>query len=60
MSVFFEILVRIASYGPQTDQSHGENRLSHIIKPDMSWICVIYLPKSQNAIQFATLGVQND
>ena len=27
---------------------------------DMSWICVIYLPKSQYAIQFATLGVQND
>ena len=26
------ILVRIASYGPQIDQSHGENRLSHIIK----------------------------
>ena len=32
MSIFFEILVRIASYGPQIDQSHGENRLSHIIK----------------------------
>ena len=31
MSIFFEILVRIASYGPQIDQSHGENRLSHII-----------------------------
>ena len=27
-----KILVRIASYGPQIDQSHGENRLSHIIK----------------------------
>ena len=26
-----KILVRIASYGPQIDQSHGENRLSHII-----------------------------
>ena len=25
------ILVRIASYGPQIDQSHDENRLSHII-----------------------------
>ena len=25
------MLVRIASYGPQIDQSHGENRLSHII-----------------------------
>ena len=24
-------MVRIASYGPQIDQSHGENRLSHII-----------------------------
>ena len=24
-------MVRIASYGPQTDQSHGENRLSHTI-----------------------------
>ena len=32
MSIFFEILVRIASYGPQIDQSNGENRLSHIIK----------------------------
>ena len=31
MSFFFEILVRIASYGPQIDQSYGENRLSHII-----------------------------
>ena len=32
MSIFFEILVRIASYGPKIDQSHGENGLSHIIK----------------------------
>ena len=24
-------MVRIASYGPQIDQSHDENRLSHII-----------------------------
>ena len=39
-------LVRIASYGPQIDQSHGENRLSHIIKgicacssPRISVIC---------------------
>ena len=31
MSIFLEILVRIASYGPRIDQSHGENRLSHII-----------------------------
>ena len=31
MSIFFEIMVRIASYGPQIDQSHDENRLSHII-----------------------------
>ena len=31
MSIFFEIMVRIASYRPQIDQSHGENRLSHII-----------------------------
>ena len=30
MSIFFEILVRIASYGPQIDQSHGENRRSHM------------------------------
>ena len=36
MSIFFEILVRIASYGPQIDQSHGENRLSHIINLHMS------------------------
>ena len=26
------MLVRIATYGPQIDQSHGENRLGHIIK----------------------------
>ena len=26
-----KILVPKASYGPQIDQSHGENRLSHII-----------------------------
>ena len=31
MSIFYEIMVRIASYGPQIDQSHDENRLSHII-----------------------------
>ena len=31
MSIFFEIMVRIASYRPQIDQSHDENRLSHII-----------------------------
>ena len=31
MSIFFEILVRIESYGTKIDQSHGENRLSHII-----------------------------
>ena len=31
MSIFVEILVRIASYGLQIDQSHGENRLSHIL-----------------------------
>ena len=32
MSIFFEVLVRIASYGPQIDQSHGENRFNHIIR----------------------------
>ena len=31
MSIFFEILVRIARYGPQIYQSHGDNRLSRII-----------------------------
>ena len=31
MSIFFEILVRTASYGPKIDQSHDENRLNHII-----------------------------
>ena len=36
MSIFFEILVRIASYGPQIEQSRGENRLSHIIKSIMT------------------------
>ena len=30
MSIFFEILDRIASYGPQIDQSHGEKSLIHI------------------------------
>ena len=25
-------MVRIASYGPQIDQAHGEHRLSHIIR----------------------------
>ena len=32
MSISLKILVRIASYGPQIDQSQGENRLSHIIR----------------------------
>ena len=32
MSIFFEILVRKASYRPQIDQSDGGNRLSHIKK----------------------------
>ena len=31
ISIFFDILVRIASYRPQIDQSHGENRLIHVI-----------------------------
>ena len=31
MSIFFDILVRKASYRLQIDQSHGENRLSHVI-----------------------------
>ena len=31
ISIFFEILVRIAIYGSQIDQSHGDNRLSHMI-----------------------------
>ena len=39
MSIFFKILVRIASNGPQIDQSHGENRLSHIIVwENLPWI----------------------
>jgi len=33
-------LVRIASYGPQIDQSHGENRLSHIIKPIIKCVSI--------------------
>ena len=41
MSIFLEILVRRASYGPQIDQSHGENRLSHIIIQAV--VSVIYL-----------------
>ena len=32
MSIFFEILLRITSYGPKIGQSHGENRLRHILK----------------------------
>ena len=32
MSIFFEILIRIASYGPQIDQLHGENRLIQIYR----------------------------
>ena len=36
MSIFFEILVRIASYGPQIEQSRGENRLSQKIKSVMT------------------------
>ena len=36
MSIFFEIVVCIASYRPKIDQSHGENcRLGHIIKSDI-------------------------
>ena len=31
------MLVRIASYGPQIDQSHGENRLSHIMMEVIDW-----------------------
>ena len=31
-----KILVRIASYGPQIDQSHGENRISHIIMSNIA------------------------
>ena len=31
MGIFFEIWVRITSYGTQIDQLHGENRLSHLI-----------------------------
>ena len=45
MSIFFEILVRIASYGPQIDQSHSENRLSHIIRSFMHhchWFCLLH------------------
>ena len=41
MSFFFEILVRIASYEPQIDQSHGENRLSHIIMFNMLYKVVL-------------------
>ena len=42
MSIFFEILVPIASYGPHIDQSHGENRLSHIIN-DNNNIAIIVI-----------------
>ena len=37
MNIFFEILVRIAGYGPKIDQSHGENRLGHIIIRNILW-----------------------
>ena len=38
MSIFFEILVSIASYGPQIDQSYGENRLNHIINTSFDFV----------------------
>ena len=58
MSIFFEILVRIASYGPQTDQSNGENRLSHIIRGifSLSPIDVI----STVVTQFLSPAIGND
>ena len=43
MSIFFEIMVRIASYGPQIDQSHDENRLSHIIMMMMMMITMMMI-----------------
>ena len=36
-----KILVPIASYGPQIDQSHGDNRLSHIIIIYYKLICLL-------------------
>ena len=41
MSIFFEIMVRIASFGPQIDQSHDENRLSHIIMINIMMMIMI-------------------
>ena len=43
MSIFFEIMVRIASYGPQIDQSHDENRLSHIIMINIIMMMMIMM-----------------
>ena len=51
MSIFFEILVRIASYGPQIDQLHGENRLSHIVNmfiPFLFSLCPLRLARMLN------------
>ena len=43
MSIFFEIMVRIASYGSQIDQSHDENRLSHIIMINIIMMMMIMM-----------------
>ena len=47
MSFFFESLVRIASYGPLIDKSHGENRLSHIIMYCIVTQTFVTLPPKQ-------------
>ena len=36
-------MVRIASYGSQIDQSHGENRLNHIIMMMMIMMMMIVI-----------------
>ena len=43
MSIYFKMLVRIASYRPQIDQSHGKNRLGHIIILTAKFFAVLFL-----------------
>ena len=54
MSIFFEILVRTANYGPQIDQSHGENRLSHTIMdlPETRMEEVASFPRAKSYLNF--------
>ena len=50
MSIFFDIWVRIARYGPQIDQWHGENRLSHIIRGSTPEVTICVVPCCHNTL----------